>query len=110
MSFINAQSQSVTDYGIDPHNPAGQIARDLFMRLGGFLTAVTVGGDADPERSFHGYREGVQDYTAAAAPAANSVIYLDGASELAGASTAGSTMNDPVRRLLADQLARRAAL
>ncbi len=110
MSSVNAHTRTVTDYGIDPHNPAGQIARDLFMRLGGFLTAVTVGGDADPERSFFGYVEGVQNFNNASAPAATSFVYLDGAANLSGASTTDSTMTDPVRRLLADQLARRSAL
>ena len=110
MNFANEQTQRVTDYGIDPHNPAVQVVHDAWARLHAWLVPVTTGGDADPERTFFGYHDGMQDFTRVAAPAANSVVYLDGGSDLSDAITADTTMTDPVRRLLADQLKRRAAL
>lgn len=110
MTFANQQTRQVTDFGIDPHNPAAAVVRDAWARLHAWLVPVTTGGDSDPERMFFGYQEGLQDFTRVAAPAATSSIYLDGSPELSDAVTTDNTMTDPVRRLLADQLKRRSAL
>lgn len=110
MSFANQQTRKVTDFGIDPHNPAAQIVRDAWLRLHGWLVPVTTGGDADPERTFFGRVDGVQDFTRAAAPAANPVTYTPANGDLGSAVTTDTTMTDPVRRLLAEQLQRRSAL
>lgn len=111
MGFANQRAAVVTDFGADPNNPSWPIVRDAMRRLNGFIGGpVIAGGDADPERQFFGVGPQLQDFTGAAARPSTGVVFRNGDVPNIGTPIAEGPETDPVRRIFADRMRRRAAL
>lgn len=105
---VNAQTRVVIDYAPDPNAPSRGVFADLFARLHGFLVPVVAGGDTDRGAQFHGYGPELQGFKGATNPASNAVLYRNGGYPELGNAATGGVVTDPVRRMYADRLRRRA--
>lgn len=109
--FANERRSVVTDYGTDPNNPSWPIVRDAMRRLNGFIGGHAIaGGDADPETQFLGVGPQIQDFTGAASRASTGVVYRNGDVPTIGTPITEGPETDPVRRIFADRMRRRAAM
>lgn len=105
----NAVTRVVTDYAPEARSPGVSIAREVWLRLAGFLTPVYAGGDLDPGNRFSGTTEPMQNFKGLNNPAATSSVIRDGDyATIESAVTAGPT-GRPEVRIFADRLRRRRA-
>lgn len=109
-SAANARRVEIVEFVGDPAAEARLygLAGEVIGRAQGGGQLAYVGAESDPSQAFYGYGPGLQRFVGAATGGArNAVTYRDTSQGVFETGSADNTLNDPVRRMLAERMRRR---